>query len=71
MSSEAGRKASITKGKDEESRAGKMAAWSRQHGKGDPRNPYSRANYNPPTQRMIDLQAQAATRAAGSADAAT
>jgi hypothetical protein len=54
MSSEAGRKASITKGKDEE---------SREHGKGDPRNPYSRANYNPPTQRMIDLAAQGVIRA--------
>jgi hypothetical protein len=55
MSSEAGFKSSATKGHDEEVRAAQMAAWTRKNGKDDARNPYSRANCNPPTQRMVAL----------------
>jgi hypothetical protein len=44
---EAARKAVETKGRDELSRAGKMAAWSRKHGKGRPENPFSKANAVP------------------------
>jgi hypothetical protein len=42
-----GRKAVETKGKIELERAGKMAAWTRQNGKNDAENPYSKANYYP------------------------
>jgi uncharacterized protein YdaU (DUF1376 family) len=40
----AGFKSAETKGPDEFSRAAKMAAWSRKHGKDNPANPYSKAN---------------------------
>ncbi len=40
----AGIKSAETKGPDELSRAGKMAAWTKQHGKNDAKNPYSKAN---------------------------
>jgi hypothetical protein len=40
--SAAGHKASATKGREELSRAGKMAAWTKKHGKDDARNPYAR-----------------------------
>jgi hypothetical protein len=38
-------KAVETKGKDERSRAAHMANWTRQNGKDDAKNPYSRENY--------------------------
>ncbi len=42
---EAGRKAVKTKGQKELNRAGQMARWTKQHGKNDQENPYSKANY--------------------------
>ncbi len=42
-----GRKAIETKGKIELERAGKMAAWTRQNGKNDAENPYSKENFYP------------------------
>jgi hypothetical protein len=42
----AGIKSAETKGPDELSRAGKMAAWTKEHGKNDGENPYSKANMN-------------------------
>ena len=45
----AGHKASETKGPDERSRAGKMAAWTKKHGKDDGRNPYTRKAPGPST----------------------
>jgi hypothetical protein len=41
----AGRKAIETKGQKELNRAGQMARWTKQHGKNDKENPYSRENY--------------------------
>ncbi|MEI6160939.1 MAG: HNH endonuclease signature motif containing protein [Roseococcus sp.] len=41
----AGKKSAQTKGADELSRAGKMAAWTRLNGKNDAENPHSKANY--------------------------
>jgi hypothetical protein len=58
MSGSSGHKASVTKGHDEEVRAGRMAARTRENGKDNAQNPYSRANCNPPTQRMLDLAAE-------------
>jgi hypothetical protein len=42
---EAGRKAVKTKGQKELNRAGQMAKWTKQHGKNDKANPYSKENY--------------------------
>jgi hypothetical protein len=41
----AGLKAAETKGPEERKREGLMAAWTRQHGKNDAANPYSKQNY--------------------------
>jgi len=43
----AGLKAAETKGPEERKRKGLMAAWTRQHGKNDAANPYSKRNYSP------------------------
>lgn len=42
----AGLKAAETKGPGERKREGLMAAWTRQHGKNDAANPYSKQNYH-------------------------
>jgi hypothetical protein len=42
---QAGIKAADTKGREERVRAAKMARYTRQHGKNDAANPYSRENY--------------------------
>jgi hypothetical protein len=42
----AGLKAAETKGPEERKREGLMAAWTRQHGKDDAANPYSKQNYH-------------------------
>jgi hypothetical protein len=44
---EAALKAVDTKGPSERSRAAKMAAWTRKHGKNDAVNPFSKQNANP------------------------
>jgi hypothetical protein len=41
---QAGLKAAETKGPSERSRAAKMAAWTRKHGKNDAENPFSKEN---------------------------
>jgi hypothetical protein len=42
---QAGLKAAETKGAEERSREAKAAAWTREHGKDDSKNPYSMENY--------------------------
>jgi hypothetical protein len=44
---EAAQKAIDTKGPEELSRAGRMAAWTRKHGKDDTQNPHSKQNSRP------------------------
>ena len=41
----AGQKAAATKGQVELDRAGRMAAWTKKHGKDDEKNPDSKQNY--------------------------
>jgi predicted RNase H-like HicB family nuclease len=50
---QAGLKAAHTKGPEERTRAAFMANWTRQHGKNDAKNPYSRQNYTSGTTSSV------------------
>jgi hypothetical protein len=49
-----GQKAVETKGKIELERAGKMAAWTKKHGKNDAENPHSKQNSYPKSPSSSD-----------------